>query len=356
MEFAEIDSGAAGDESLLAVLGAIDFEFPCMGRYFRAGAHRRQVVAAALAPTLKARGDDKKVALARLGAVSPDLEVGQLLAAVGLAISEERGADLIRRAYGDCPHGLIGALERSGGTAHSSRYYRDLFRVFYLPEHRTRAKTLQYEPELSPRLVRTALELPVHFCVSGFLHAAARTNLSSLLAAVDLIKEICSATDEALAASIPKGDDVSINSWVAEWTAKASLPRLPTLADDLLTPLVTVAEMQTLGREMRNCLHSKSISALSGKSSYLRAMIDDAPYVVELVKAGSAWSVGGIYASRNLPVPTEVKKTLTARLEANGILPESSCCGDNDRWEPIRRALRNAPLTEEDFYQPDWME
>lgn len=355
MEFSEINTERAlSNGPLLSTLCQIDLEFPSLGRYFLSGSQRQHVVAAALSVAIMARGAERRIAFARLAAVSPDLEIGPLLAAVGQAISKERGAALIRRAYGEVPHGYIAALGKCGSA--NSKFYLDLFRIFHLPEHRKLAKLLQYESCLQPRLIRVALMLPPYLCVGNFLNAAIRANVEELLAAVELIKEICPllATEEALAASIPRGN-VSVHSWIAGWTAKASLPPAPIPGDDLLTPLMTVAEMQTLGREMRNCLHSRSISALSGKSSYLRARINDAPYVVELEKIGSNFSVGGIYASRNLPVPTEVERALTTRLAAKGMLPASPFGGDNDRWEPLRRALRNAPLTEEDFYQPDWM-
>ena len=356
MEFAEIDTEAANDERLLSILCAVDHEFPCIGRYFRSGAHRRQVIASALAPAIKARGNDRNVALARLGATAPDANTETLLAAAGRAICEERGSNLIRRAYGECPHGFIGALERCGSTAHSKGFYLDLYRVFHLPENRHIARALRHESHVHPRLLRTAMTLPAYLCTTNFLTAVCRYDAGEFVAAVELILQVCpSVTPAALSESIPTGDDVSVPNWISKWIGRAALPEGPIADDELMIPVRSVAEMEALGREMRNCLRTKSVKALSGANSYLRATVNDAPYAIELEKSGQEWSLSGIYATKNRPVPTDVEENLSARLAARGIMPDRSDRAVTDRWEPIRRALRHAPLVDEDF-DPVWVE
>jgi hypothetical protein len=347
LELAEITSESVRNKQLLSLLCEIDCHVSVLASYMRSSHARQQAIAAALAPTIMAPKELRRTKLQCFAGLGACVNDADLLAAAGEPLLRESARSLLARAFGVCPNGLRGALARS--NASPPRFYIDLFLTFALPDRRAMAKALLHEPVIDYQMLRAIQKIPSWMLLPGIASKLAQTDVDELLSAVQLLQECTDATPLDFARSLPLKSTAPrpFDHWISKWLRKANLPAGPLGPDQFLQQIQTVRELHVVGKRMRNCLASKTLSALSGETCYYRWTADRQEHVIELMMTGQ-WVLGDVYATRNACVDPQVRLEVSGRLASLGI---SSRGGPPaDKWAALRRAVNRSTVFA-DFFE-----
>lgn len=168
------------------------------------------------------------------------------------SLTERRGKDLIREAYGSCPPGMIRLLSKLGPRAESSDFYRAVHSALSRGDILTRI--LQHEKSIDPRMVYGIAYLPTDRITARIASFALRRGVS------DIDIEELSWVGRRIADFDQSGKTLesiskSSNPITALRKAIANLPfpRAPWEAQGI-SPVQSAEELAAVARRMGNCL------------------------------------------------------------------------------------------------------
>jgi hypothetical protein len=237
--------------------------------------------------------------------------------------------------YGECPDGLMGLFDRFGSQPlYGPETYRLAFELFSKPEHRRRAKVLGQLPgQIHPEHVTVAASLDDLLVHRAVLERVRRDEVAALNSFAQMIVNLSGATPELVRESLDRlplgGTGVRMTEWAEGWMARqVRLPFDPPIpANDPDLRLRLGAELDSLGRRLRNCAaQRKSYSFLSERLIYEVIGFGE-PAVLELLRLTSGgevkWACEDLRAPRNRRVSPEMAAWVQSKLDQHGIFYQS---------------------------------
>lgn len=267
---------------------------------------------------------------------------------------ELRPRDLLRRHFGSCPDGYLGALRKTEGGPQGRLYYQRLYTVFTSPEHKQIAKVVRQLQSMNAERLKILFALhPIflwpRFC-SKIRDAQQAADLS---AALIMIRQITGeeASDDALATSIRSiGENTSVSQWVAGWLSRAKHIAYPQL--DLgseWAPLDTGAKMTEAGLRFQNCLRDtdRIIDVLKGRVYYFENQSRATIAEVRAVGPQRFLMLTGVHTKRNATISRGMRReTQKAFLAAS--VPSLDWTPEDHSWQAIER-IPNGFFSLQDF-------
>lgn len=219
------------------------------------------------------------------------------------SLTENKGKDLIRKAYGSCPPGMIRLLSKLGHRAESSDFYRAAHSALSRGDILTRI--LQHEKSIDPRMVYGIAYLPTDRITVRIASYALRRGVSD----VDI--EELSWLGRRIAAYDPSGEILdtiskSRNPITALRKAIANLPfpAAPWAASGI-APIQSAEELSNVARRLGNCLtdhdqfYSSCVDVHAGIAYYFRTPGNDHLLVKFSKFAGLGWYLDECRGPRN---------------------------------------------------------
>lgn len=304
----------------------------------QASSQRRQAFWAASAAA-EIDLDHPEVFLAKIRERAPDVlaDLGHVdpLAQIARALVLMKPRRTLEILYGSCPDGLLGLFDRFGSQpVYGPETYRLAFELFSRPEHRKRAKVLGQLPgQIRPEHVTVVASLDDVLVHRAVLERVRLGEVAALNSFVQMIVPLCDATPELIGESLnslPVGTSgVRMTEWAEGWMARQiRLPFDPPIpANDPDLRLRLGAELDSLGRRLRNCASQrKSYSFLSERLIYEVIGFGE-PAVLELLRLTSGgevkWACEDLRAPRNRRVSPEMAVWIQSKLDQYGIFYQS---------------------------------
>ena len=283
--------------------------------------------------------DHPDVFLAQIKERAPDVlaDLGHLdpLAQVARALILLKPRGVLEVLYGSCPDGLLGLFDRFGSQPlYGPETYRLAFELFSKPEHRRRAKVLGQLPgQIRPEHVTVVASLDDVLVHRAVLERVRRGEVAALNSFARMIVNLSGATPELVRESLDRlplgGTGGRMTEWAEGWMARqVRLPFDPPIpANDPDLRLRLGAELDSLGRRLRNCASQrKSYSFLSERLIYEVIGFGE-PAVLELLRLTSGgevkWACEDLRAPRNRRVSPEMAAWVQSRLDQHGIFYQS---------------------------------
>jgi hypothetical protein len=241
----------------------------------------------------------------------------------------------IECVFGTCPDGLLGLFERFGSQPlYGPETYRLAFELFSRPEHRRRAKVLRQLPgQIRPEHITVIASLDDVLVHRAVLERVRRDEVRALNSFARMIVDLCGATPELVRESLDRlplgGTGVRMTEWAEGWLARqVRLPFDPPVpADDPDLRLRLGADLDSLGRRLRNCAANRKSYSFLGERLIYEVIGCGEPAVLELLRLTSAgeakWVCEDLRRPRNRRVNPELAAMVQSKLDQHGILYQS---------------------------------
>ncbi|ODT19817.1 MAG: hypothetical protein ABS35_20975 [Kaistia sp. SCN 65-12] len=241
----------------------------------------------------------------------------------------------IECVFGTCPDGLLGLFERFGSQPlYGPETYRLAFELFSRPEHRRRAKVLRQLPgQIRPEHITVIASLDDVLVHRAVLERVRRDEVRALNSFARMIVDLCGATPELVRESLDRlplgGTGVRMTEWAEGWLARqVRLPFDPPVpADDPDLRLRLGADLDSLGRRLRNCAANRKSYSFLGERLIYEVIGCGEPAVLELLRLTSAgeakWVCEDLRGPRNRRVNPELAAMVQSKLDQHGILYQS---------------------------------
>lgn len=344
----------------LSAFGKLDSVAPgFLWQAMKARPRWRQAVFAALAI-----GADERP-LDFLRAAQGDFEEpdswAEMLSELAATLRIMKPREIIEAAFGACPDGLLGSLDKLGFEAMSPEAYGLLISIFNAdsPDDLRRRRVVQQVAHLDEdRLAAIMAIEPTLLSTTIAMRIGRRRDAERLSAQVAVARLTCSTvTDEVLRTAIETDDGRMGNCWFSRlMSSKADrlLPsELPTDGDSDFVR-VTPSNRQQMGREFQNCLGRADMLTgrlLGGTWAMVAWMAEKLLVEITLTTDGD-WVLTGLHAHANARVTRGAVEKVAERLGPLGVK-----CFVAARCPPDLNAVRDtfggweAPLL--DFLDPD---
>ena len=285
----------------LNYIAALDLHVPGFaGAYIRAGAERRQVIAALLSCKQLPAHPAEAVAL-------------------GDFISRAAHREMLASAFGDIPKGLRGALARAGAQPHPRAFYGLLFRLL-ASDDKTLARAVMQMKEITPRRLLVLERL------SGDLRSPTLIELIENPAqARDVVKLVnllsSNGIDRAALAQALRGvsSREELASLWQRWARKLRFPRHPVPSSASFLPIESAAALHQTGLKYRNCLRHYLVDVMEGEAAFAEFTSADGEAVVHLSRNQIGWTLTGLWGKRNADAGPLVEEEAKTYLQKHGI-------------------------------------
>jgi hypothetical protein len=250
------------------------------------------------------------------------------LSRFGQAILEMRPRDIIETAFGDCPDGVLGALDKIGFEALRAEAYPRLHAIFASddPALRSRRRCLEQLSLLHEGHLDSIETLdPAALTPTIVNRHASRERAARLNEEIGLIKLLCSsATDDALRSSLEGDHYDRYPGWTGRWLQKVDMPLPRALPTDPLPFLerITPATAKAIGQEFENCLgrDSEGLSGMMMSGVFAMLAWREEGLLIELTLLDDgSWMSRRIHARCNAPVTDDMRLKVRSALEPVGV-------------------------------------
>lgn len=215
--------------------------------------------------------------------------------------------DVVEGAYGDCPNGFLGSLDKLGFSPLSPTAYSDLWQLLRAKDEESavRARALIQLPTLSEDILHAALTLTAELTSPRVLlrvaskRAAERTN-----AQAETVLRMCSGeTYSTVRQAIENDEPRAWPDWFCRKLERADRPFPQVLPTDGVDGFerITPHNATRIGAEFKNCL-GKSERVLNRLLTGAFAMVahrGDPACVVELVACDDGWVAPRVHMHAN---------------------------------------------------------
>jgi hypothetical protein len=271
--------------------------------------------------------------------VQSDGNEDEMLARV---LRAERAREIFIHAFGRAPEGLLGALERLGGTPmKSAKSYHQLAMIFADPDKSRTANALRYVGAITEKTLDVVEALD-----DRWIHQETLKRLENADEAGDFNGAVrfaqstnSRATNEVIEAAIAHlKPEATLAKMVQRWVRRADrFPEQPVEQDNDLYPLATVRDLIHAGRRYRNCLNSRLEQILLGMAAFAEfhgeAIIEFRP-----LSNGVGWILWEVHALGNGIVPEPVAQAARQKCAELGI-PHVERRQDTGDWRRYRQFI-----------------
>lgn len=324
----------------LNAICALDSTVPgCAGAYLRASGRRRQIVHAAFAqmPDIY-RSAEKPI---------PEGTVRVVAATEIWALLAGRERDIIRHYYGECPAGFLNALGKLGFGAYWPQFYRDLFKIFALPENETIARALIHLDRIDEDRLTVAKLLPTRWRLAGLIQKLeSPTSARKFLRSLALVRQWSpdvpdAAIDEEISRLSRNG---SVAGFIARWARRSTFCSGPLSDSDALRQIRNAADLDRTGVRMRNCLRDQLGDILARTSTYYLIISLGEPVIVHLHRSqpDAPWVLEDFYINNNRKVREDLREQAAQVLRAHGFDPDRIPTRTRSDIETIKAYLWDA--------------
>lgn len=273
--------------------------------------------------------DDPEPFLNRVhGWIAPHETWSECIAEVGATLLRLRPREIIDAAFGSCPNGLNGLLDKCGFDALAEDIYARLHAIYAStdPAIRARKRCLEQLPDFQEGYLAAVETLDPVFLTPGIVRryqgheAAARLNGS-----VSMIRLLVSTADDtAIRDSLEKEERRPFPGWFSRWLQRSDQPlprKLPTDGIDFLER-ITPSTARSIGHQFGNCLGRDPDGLSTQMCSGVMAMLvwREAGLLIEIVQAeDDSWFVRRVHARQNAQVTRDNMRDVREVLEPVGI-------------------------------------
>lgn len=282
------------------------------GHYLRASDERRQVIAAYLSTTES----------------TADGSVGQYLV-------QADHRSILKQAFECIPLGFRRALAKSGPQPHDSAYYLDLFNALALGRSHV-VTAIMHTTRLNPERLEIITTLPRDLCDSRVIERVKDVEQARDLSTVlDLFEERAGNRHRLVGALLTSRGP--LETVVRRWCRQIEYNHHPIAESSAYRPVPNGLALHEVARRYQNCSRNYTATALLGLSAFAEFVAEDGRRVLLCFdRSEGDWTLDGVYARRNRPVPDDLGALAREFVRAHGI---------PDRWEttrpdsPVARAL-----------------
>lgn len=288
------------------------------GQMLRASAERRQVVSAFLA-------------------VTDHASEAPIDTAAFLSGADHRS--ILSKAFGRVPHGLRGALNRSGPQPHDPKFYYRLFKhLADSPRHVTTA--IARSEKLDQERLAVIEALPSDLCdIRIVARIDDRKKAADVVLAIDLMERrgLCRKTvvEGLLRSSRP------VAQAVRRWSLHMRFPPGPIPACQGFRPIKNGIELRRIAKEYRNCGRNYLMPVQSGNHAFGEYSHDGREVLISFGRTNGMWIVDGVYGFRNRDVAPNISAAAYAFSARHGVPAHEIRSRGDEGVEALRRlALR----------------
>jgi hypothetical protein len=284
----------------LSAVARIDVEVPGFaGHFLRAGAERRQAIAAALS---------------RMS----DVEAAQ--AAKSFLTAKTR--EIIISAFGACPHGLLGALAKAGHQPHSAAFYHKLYRIFDAPRRRPNAaRCIQQLRTISEAKLGSITKLPEVLRLPTLVESLPTAEDASGF--VWLWRRLLQAgtSERELLHSLRQASRVgSLDGFAETWASRIDFPACPIPRSERFRPLANGREVKREALRFRNCAAEMLPSLLDGRRHLgIFTCTDAVEVIVEMRRTDNGVFIDDVHGFQNGTVATTHRREVLRFGTAHGV-------------------------------------
>lgn len=301
----------------------IDRHVPFVGGMLRAGAERRQVIAAYL--STHSPSEDRMA------------EVGRFL------LSADHRS-ILSAAFGRVDVGLRGALRRAGSQVHERSFYTLLHQLLAHPPHDQIVSAISRMGALDLKRLKILAALPASIARANVVEVLdEERDAYDVASAFNLLVSL-GIDSHALAVAIcrVRSPEDFTRVW-QRWPLKVPCSNEHPVAavPGLYRPMGSIGEAKEWGRKFRNCLGTRYISGiLQGIDSFGLYEDKGRQAVVHLRREGGVWAYEGAYLQRNMRPPQSMLIKLCEHLERQGVRVPQVQRSEPTPWDSLRRLMQ----------------
>lgn len=270
--------------------------------YLRASDERRQVIAAffAVACNGNAASNDFATFLARAS-----------------------HQNILRRAFEFVPTGFRRALSKSGSQPHDPSYYTGLYDALALGLRHV-VTAIMHMTRLNPERLEIVKALPADLCDCRIIERVRDTqHARDLVTVVDLYEERAARRKSLIDALVASRG--SLDAVVRRWCRQIEYGQHPIAECSAYLPVSNGLALHEVARRYQNCSRNYTVQALTGQSAFGEYIAEDGRRVLLCFdRSEGHWTVDGVYARRNRPVPDDLGAQAREFIRTHDI---------PDRWE-----------------------
>lgn len=293
----------------------MDIEQPGIaGHFIRASHERKQVISFSLATA------------------------GKKLSLESYWLTNAGHGEILERSTGQRIFGLRRALKRSKHTSHPRVFYLTLIKILtYITakERRVFSRLDALDIDLLRRWQICPPSLRTDLFISAFRDS---NDLCELLDAIVVIKQ-AGGDEAAIFSELRRArsrSDIARSMRLA--VANLSFGPPPAPGDEILTPIVNVAELRKTARELRNCAAAYDLDVLDGLSYFYAIDCDGKRGMVHLEREKRTWLVNDVTGMTNSALPASLADRVLNFFANHGIHAGPDC--RPSKWDVVRRVCR----------------
>lgn len=328
----------------LDVLLVLDAETPgVLAHVLASGPQRRQVVFAYLSTLLKTERLPKGMARDEMKAwwrTNRRQIPASVLKTAGPIVLSRRSRWIMQHAFGSCPRGFLGALEKVGPDAEPVPFYRMLWSTFSDKARWREARCVSHEVKVNFSNLLVLRRLGPGIVFPGILDRFDTHLVDRFTDVLDLIRrEVPGANDAALRETLSTASSLSnfLRLWLRQFPVRYPLP-YPGTVD--VVGVNSLIELEKASKTYKNCMGRYLLRTLRGFSAFY-IIKDHGGLIIYLRKSSAGgWTVSSLTGPGNVD-PTPEALQVARRWMAEHGLSTAEEFAVRDPWISLGRMLPN---------------
>lgn len=246
--------------------------------------------------------------------------------------------EILERSIGQRITGLRGALKRSKHTSHPKSFYLNLVKILSELSEKERRIFANLKP-LDLDILQRWQICPPQLRVDSFISAFKDSD--DLRGFLDAIAVVSQAGGDmgGITGKLKKARSRSDIARIMQTAvANLSFGQPPVPGDEILTPIVNVAELRKTARELRNCAAAYDLDVLDGLSYFYAISCQGKRGMVHLEREKRTWLVNDVTGMTNRALPASLADRVLSFFANHGIYASPDC--RPSKWDAVRRACR----------------
>lgn len=254
---------------------------------------------------------------------------------VGEFLVQADHRSILSQTFEYIPTGLRRALAKSGPQPHESAYYSELYQVLaHGLSHVVTA--VMHATRLNPERLEVIKALPADLCDCRIIERVRDAeHARDLIAVFGLFDQKAGNRNRLIEALLASRGP--LEAVVRRWCRHIEYDQHPIVQCSTYRPVRNGMELHEVARRYQNCSRNYTVQALTGQSAFGEYLAEDGRRVLMCFdRSEGDWTLDGVYARRNRPVPDDLGAQAREFVREHGI---------PDRWEttrpdsPVARAL-----------------
>lgn len=304
----------------LNYITALDRDFPGVaGAFLRSSSERRQVCAALMAMKPVPTDRSQRASLAD-------------------RLTKGSHREILLSAFKSVPHGMRGALARSGPQPHAPAFYRVLHELLSSPAHRKTAAVIRQLDALDLMRLRITIRLPDDIRTTPLVNIMESSRMAADVVRLVHLLSAHGLDREGLAEALRRVSTPDQFSRLWErWSEKLVFPRNPLAASEHYTPINTGEQLRRLALRYRNCARRYLAQVMVGEHAFGEFQWDREGGVVLLTLSNRAWILDSIFGKDNAIPGAELRRAVESYCREQGVATNLTRRNDAGEWAVLRR-------------------